>query len=132
MDMTWAIIKMILVLGTILLVLFFFSRLMKGRKMGSGNGAANAGIRVLASQCLAPQKYIALVEMGGEVLALGISESQISLLTKVENKEFIQKISSQIPSPTRNENLFLFPAFQSFFTKPKEHQKVWWRRVYGK
>lgn len=130
MEMTWAIIKMILVLGTILLTLFFLSRLLKGRRMGRGNGAASSGIRVLASQCLAPQKYISLVEVGGEVLALGISEHHISLLTKIENREFIEKISSQIQSQGRPEPLFLFPSFQSFFAK--EPKGGWLRRVYGK
>ncbi len=131
MEMTWAIIKMILVLGTILLALFFLSRLVRGRRMGNGGGT-DSGIRVLASQCLAPQKYISLVEVGGEVLALGISEHHISLLTKVENREFIQKISSRIQSQNRPENLFLFPSFQSFIAKAKEPKGGWLRRVYGK
>ncbi len=130
MEMTWAILKMILVLGTILLALFFLARLMKKSKVAVDGASGHSGIRILATQCLAPQKYVSLIEMGGEVLALGISESQITFLTKIENREFIERISQA--SASKQEGTFPFHYVQSIFTKPKGMNSGWLRRVYGK
>ncbi|MBM4307359.1 MAG: flagellar biosynthetic protein FliO [Deltaproteobacteria bacterium] len=128
--MTGAILKMILVLGTILLSLFLLARLMRKNRMMTGGPSNHAVIRVLATQYLAPQKYLSLVEMGGEVLALGISEAHVTLLTKIENKEFIEKIScndrlNQSPS-------FPFHFFQPHSIKPNGLIRRFWRRVYEK
>jgi len=128
--MSWAILKMILVLGTILLVLFLLARLMKKNRMMTGGSSSDSGIRVLATHCLAPQKYLSLVEMGGEVLALGISEAQITLLTKIENREFIERMLNR--AAPKQEASFPFHYFQPFFMKPKGFKDGLWRRVYGK
>lgn len=128
--MAWAILKMILVLGTILVALFFLARLMKKNRMMTGGSASDSGIRVLATQCLAPQKYLSLVEMGGEVLALGISESQITLLTRIEKRESIERILNH--ADTKQEASFPLPYLQPFFTRPKGMKGGWLRRVYGK
>jgi len=130
MEMSWAILKMILVLGTILLVLFLLARLMKKNRMMTGGSSSDSGIRVLATHCLAPQKYLSLVEMGGEVLALGISEAQITLLTKIENREFIERMLNR--AAPKQEASFPFHYFQPFFMKPKGFKDGLWRRVYGK
>jgi len=130
MEMTWAILKMILVLGTILLVLFLLARLMKKNQMMTGGSSGDSGIRVLATQYLAPQKYLSLVEMGGEILALGVSEAQITLLTKIENREFIERMSDRT-SP-KQEASFPLNFFPPFFTKTKGLKGGLWRRVYGK
>jgi flagellar biogenesis protein FliO len=34
---------------------------------------------------------VTLVEIGGEILALGVSTQQVTFLTKIENKEMIQE-----------------------------------------
>ena len=90
----WPMVKMILVLGGMCAVLLFLVRRTKRNGMGRKDPLPNSGIRVLSTQPIAPQRYISLVEIGGEVLALGVSESQITLLTKVENKEFIGKVTA--------------------------------------
>ncbi len=130
MEMTWAILKMILVLGTMLGALFFLGRVMrKGRRM-TGAASGDSGIRVLATQTLAPQKYLSLVEMGGEVLALGISEAQITLLTKIENKEFIERLSNQ--PGIKQGAPFPLHYFQPFLAPSRGVKVGWLRRVYGK
>jgi flagellar protein FliO/FliZ len=130
MEMSWAILKMILVLGTILLVLFLLAKLMKKNRMMTGGSSGDSGIRVLATQYLAPQKYLSLVEMGGEILALGISEAQINLLTKIENREFIERMLNR--TAPKQEAPFPLQYFQPFFMKPKGFKGGLWRRVYGK
>ena len=68
---------------TILYLLIRFTKRLDSARLGS---SPDAGIKVLTSKPIAPQKYISLVEIGGEILALGISAQQVTFLTKIENK----------------------------------------------
>jgi flagellar biogenesis protein FliO len=89
--MIWATVKMILALGGILVLLFCLVRLFKRWEWGSGSPGTDGGIRVLSSKLIAPQKHISLVEIAGEVLALGVTSQQITFLTKIENQEMVKK-----------------------------------------
>ncbi len=93
--MIWAVSKMILGLGIVFVLLFFLMRVLRRTNLVRGDPSSDSGIRLLTTKPIAPQKYISLVEIGGEVLALGISESQITLLTKIENKEFLEKVAAR-------------------------------------
>ena len=95
--MIWAVSKMILGLRVCLILLYFFVRVMRKTSVARGILPTDSGIRLLATKPIAPHKYISLVEIGGEVLALGISEAQITLLTKIENRDFVDKISARGP-----------------------------------
>jgi flagellar biogenesis protein FliO len=89
--MIWATVKMILALGGILVLLFCLVRVFKRWEWGSGSPGPEGGIRVLSSKLIAPQKHISLVEIAGEVLALGVTSQQITFLTKIENQEMVKK-----------------------------------------
>ena len=89
--MIWATLKMILALGGVLVLLMGLVRLFRRSSWGGASSGADAGIRVLTSRMIAPQKYVSLVEIGGEVLALGVTSQQITFLTKVENQEMVKK-----------------------------------------
>ena len=95
--MIWETSRMLLGLGIVLVLLFFFMKVLKKTHFVRGDLSADLGIRLLATKSIAPQKYISLVEIGGEVLALGVSEAQITLLTKIENKEFVEKMVARRP-----------------------------------
>jgi len=90
--MIWAVSKMILGLGIVFVFFFFFMRVLRRTNLVRGGMSSDSGIRLLTTKPIAPHKYISLVEVGGEVLALGISETQITLLTKIDNKEFLEKM----------------------------------------
>lgn len=107
-TMILAIAKMVLVLGIVCAVLLFLTRVWKRSGVGKPSLPSDSGVRLLTTQWIAPQKYISLVEIGGEVLALGISETQITFLTRIENKEFLEKVSSL---PARPKPLSLFHSF---------------------
>lgn len=115
-TMTWAILKMFLALGVVCTVLFLTVRLLK-RTGVKREWPPDSGIRLLATQSIAPRQYISLVEIGGEVLALGVSESQITFLTKIENKEFVGKITGDRGAGT--EPLSLLRYFHSLPLKPR-------------
>jgi hypothetical protein len=58
------------------------------------------------------------VEIGGEVLALGVSEGQITLLTKVENQEFVAKMTAY--GPGRPEAFSLLQCLQGMSLRSKK------------
>lgn len=116
-TMIWAMTKMILALGIVCTVLFFLVRLMKRSGVGKRNFSLDSGIKLLTTQLIAPQKYISLVEIGGEVLALGISEAQITFLAKIENKEFLDKIMDRRPAKFEP-----FSLSQYFLNSPLRHK----------
>jgi flagellar biogenesis protein FliO len=89
--MIWATVKMILALGGILVLLFYLVRVFKRWEVGGGISGPEGGIRVLSSKLIAPQKHISLVEIAGEILALGVTSQQITFLTKIENQEMVKR-----------------------------------------
>ena len=93
--MVGAVAKMILVLGTVLAILFLLIWLCKRMIAGRGNFHSDGQVRLLTTKPIAPRKYISLVGIGGQILVLGISEAQITLLDKIENREFVEKIEAQ-------------------------------------
>jgi flagellar protein FliO/FliZ len=52
-------------------------------------------VNVLGSGFLGPKKNIVLVEVAGEVLVLGMSQNNISLLTNITDPEKIEEIKSR-------------------------------------
>jgi flagellar biogenesis protein FliO len=87
--MIWAIFKMMIALGGLLVVLYLALRIVK-RTRGQQALQGGGGINLLASKLIAPQKYVALVEIGSEILALGISPQNITFLTRIPNKEAVR------------------------------------------
>ena len=69
-----------LIIGALMALLF---KAMK--KMGLGHGSMSKGglISVLDSRMIAPKKYISVVRINGEDLAIGISDNNLSLLCKL-------------------------------------------------
>ena len=98
--MLWVASNMILGLGIVFVLFFFFMRVLRRTNLVRGDVSSDLGIRLLTTKPIALHKYISLVEIGGEVLALGISETQITLLTKIDNKEFLEKMVAQRSIPT--------------------------------
>ena len=126
-PMQWAIVKMILSMGLIGGILFLLVRFLKRSGLMKRNSPSNSGIKLLSTEPIAPQKYISLVEIGGEVLALGVSETQITLLTKIENKEFLERMRDN--HPARPEPISLF---YSFLRRNKRPKIGLLRKFYGK
>ena len=71
-----------LVLGGLLVCVYFIKRFLK-RDVG---GSKEPLIRVIASQYIGIKKNISLIEIPGSILVVGVSNDNISLLTKIEDK----------------------------------------------
>ncbi len=124
----WPMVKMILALGGMGAVLLFLLRRLKRTGSARKGLPPNSGIRVLATEPIAPQKYISLVEIGGEVLALGVSEAQVTLLTKVENREFVEKMTAR--GGGRGEPLSFLHCLGGLSLRSKAPKPGFLRRIY--
>lgn len=78
---------LILVVG---IMVFLFIWL---KKMGLTKGGLQQGslIKLIDSKMIAPKKYVAVVQVGSDLLALGVSDQQITMLHHIENNETIKK-----------------------------------------
>jgi flagellar protein FliO/FliZ len=88
-----------IVLGGLLGIFYLLKRYLKRDAGGSGAKL----VRVIASQYVGIKKNIALVEVPGAVLVVGISTDNISLLTKIEDKEVLAGL--------RQETCTIAPSF---------------------
>ena len=96
-DLFSASLKMAYTLGLVLAAMFIIFHLFK--KFGLKNsvfGGEGKPIKVLSTGFLAPRKSIALVEVAGDVLVIGISNDQISLLGNVQDPERIEQIKGTL------------------------------------
>ncbi len=120
---------MIFAMGVGLTLLYLLIRFTKRLDLARRGSPRDGGIKVLTSKLIAPQKYVSLVEIGGEILALGISAQQVTFLTKIENKAFIEKMESR--GPVRAD-VFSFLHSVRFPLKSKKPKAGFLRRVYGR
>jgi flagellar biogenesis protein FliO len=130
-SMTWPLVKMVLALGIVCAFLYGAVRLLKRSGLVPGSFSPEGGIRLLMTQPIGPRKSISLVEIAGEVLALGVCEAQITFLTKIENREFVERLRKS-PSSSGSEPLSLFQYFQHSPLKQKGMKLELLRRWHGK
>jgi len=94
-DLFTTSIKMLSALGIVLggmFVLFYF---MKRYLKRNAIGSTGKLIKVLASSYIGVKKSIALVEVPGAVLVVGITHDNISLLSKIEDKDTLDNFKAQ-------------------------------------
>ena len=87
------------VLGLIYLLFFGFKKYVLKNTVFGGGGKL---IQVVSTNYLAPKKNISLVEVAGEILVLGISDQNISLLTSIREPERIEDIKNASGEKTRS------------------------------
>ena len=109
--MIWEIAKMVLGLGAVLGVLVLLIYLCKRTSAGKGRFSAEGQVRLLTSKPIGPRKFVSLVEVGGQVFVLGVSEAQITLLDKIENREFLAKAETQPALPSESSSILDYLSF---------------------
>ncbi|MCC7202983.1 MAG: flagellar biosynthetic protein FliO [Nitrospirae bacterium] len=106
---TGSVIKMVASLAIVLSVMFAIVFLVKkylGRKIGLTG--QDQKIKVLTSTYLGPRKSIALVEVAGEKIVVGVTAANITMLTKVGREEdFNDILDQQIKPESTNEKVEL-------------------------
>jgi flagellar protein FliO/FliZ len=94
-EMTTTAIKMVLSLLLVLAMVWGLYRLAR-RGLGTGAGSSNGRlIQVLANHYLGVKKSIALVQVPGSILVLGISADRVNLLSRINDKEVIANLNSR-------------------------------------
>jgi flagellar protein FliO/FliZ len=81
---------LVIVLGGLLIVLYYTKR--KFRNQGGVSGLKL--VRFLGNTYIGVKKHIALVEVPGALLVLGITAENICLLAKIENKEILDELKT--------------------------------------
>ncbi|MBW7956330.1 MAG: flagellar biosynthetic protein FliO [Deltaproteobacteria bacterium] len=59
---------------------------------GSSSRAAVKPVKVIASAFLGPKRNIAIVEVAGEMLVLGLTPTTITFLSKIEGKDALEDL----------------------------------------
>lgn len=99
-EFTTTLVKM---LGFLLLmaggaagVLYLFKRATRSAGPVSGRQLIN----VLSTRPVAPKKSIALIQVPGDILVVGIAGDNLTLLSKIEDRELVAELSTQPTQPT--------------------------------
>lgn len=97
-DLTTATLKMVLSLSVVLLLLWGLHRWLKRALPAGRAGGKGRLIKVLGSHYLGMKKSIAVVQVPGSVLVLGIGTEQVNLLTRIDDPDVIAGLQ-----PTQQE-----------------------------
>ncbi|MGO8694599.1 MAG: flagellar biosynthetic protein FliO [Rectinemataceae bacterium] len=84
-------IRMVVVLALVLGAIYGVYRLM--RRMSRPQGTEDSAVRVLASTNLGPGKKLHVVGLGEKAYLIGVTDSSISLIAEVGDKEFVDALA---------------------------------------
>ena len=99
-DVASSALQMLVALGIVLGGLLGAFYLLKRYLRRDAGGAKRQLIRVIANQYVGIKKNIALVEVPGTILVVGISNEKISLLTKIEDKQVLENLRQEASGGT--------------------------------
>ena len=85
------ILSLVLVIAFILGSLYLLKRMTGGGSVNKGNGAL---IQVMATNFIGPKKAISIVKVAGEMLVLGITNTEITFLSKIDSPEAVKEVES--------------------------------------
>ena len=77
-------------------VLYLFKRATRSAGPVSGRQLIN----VLSTRPVAPKKSIALIQVPGDILVVGIAGDNLTLLSKIEDRDLVAELSTQPTQPT--------------------------------
>jgi flagellar biosynthetic protein FliO len=78
-----------IVIGIMVGAMYFFKRVMQQTTAGADAGQA---INIVAARYLGPRSSIMLVEILGQVVAIGVSHNQMSLLTTISDADALERL----------------------------------------
>ena len=101
------------VLAILILVLFLMKRVLY-LKAGSSQGRL---IQMLSSYHLAPKERIALIDVAGEKMVIGISAGNITCLAKIEKPEALAQIENSKGAMIKGDGSFMDTLLSSLRRK---------------
>jgi len=95
MSFFWSFMKMLTTLSMVIGMMIGALYLMKKYFYRSPVATGSSGlIRVISSHHLGPKKSIMLVEVLGEIILLGVSDHQMSMLTTISDPGATEKLGN--------------------------------------
>ena len=81
------------------------------QKMGLTKGTLRQGslVKLIDSKMIAPKKYVAVVQIGSDLLAMGVSDQQITMLHHLEHNKSIKEPAKK-NDEIRTEKIFPFKS----------------------
>jgi len=98
LDLGWALAKTVGGLGLVLALMWGLLWLM--RRFAPNAGGGGAGFRLVGRLSLGPRKWLGLVELGGRLLVLGVSDQGVSLLETIDDPEEVARLTQNRQSFT--------------------------------
>jgi flagellar protein FliO/FliZ len=99
-------LRMVVVLALVLAAIYGFYRLMK--RLSRPKMAEDSAVKILASTSLGPGRALHVVALGSKAYLIGATDSSVSLVAEVEDKEYVDALALQAamsPSPTRSPSM---------------------------
>jgi flagellar biogenesis protein FliO len=118
-DLTTAAIKMVGSLGVVLLIVWALYRIAKGKLPINAMGGKAKLIQIVDSQYVGVKKSIALVQIPGSILVVGVGADNVNLLTRIDDPDIINGIKAA-PEKQRALN---FTDQLNRFTKPRQPKR---------
>ncbi len=92
-DIVWSFIKMIsalaIILGLLIAAMYFFKRFMRHTGTGMDQGEL---IRIVTSRYLGPKSSIMVVDIAGQVVAIGLAGNQMTPLTTITDPAALERL----------------------------------------
>ncbi len=86
----WSYLRMLVTLGIIIVVIYFFIKLLK--RTSTPDLDENDIIKLLSSKTIGPNRMLHLVEVGKEMFLIGAADNSISIISGIEDKESMDEI----------------------------------------
>lgn len=87
----WDFLRMVLVLGAVIALIYALFLFLK--RAGNPKTGDDDFITLLASQPLNGNRSLHLVQVGGEIFLIGSADGAVSLVSRIEDKEFQDRIA---------------------------------------
>lgn len=105
-------IKIIVVLGLVILIIYGISLILKRALRLKGDNSNDAA--VLTTQALGPGKWIQVVYAGGKFMVLGVTNENINLLTEITDPKEIERYEILINERQVNAGKNFIDIFSGF------------------
>ncbi len=116
-DLTTAAFKMVGSLGVVLLIVWALYRVAKGKLPINPMGGKAKFIQVVDSQYVGVKKSIALVQIPGSVLVVGVGSDNVNLLTQIDDPDLLNRLKA---APKKHRAVSFKDQLQRL-TKPQRH-----------
>ena len=87
------LISLVAVFAFVVVMAYFASKFLSGR---FANQMTGTGGKVLEHLPLGPHKSVCIVELGGKLLMLGVTDHQITLLSEITDNKEIERLHRQV------------------------------------